>query len=148
MNDNQMTTGMPVNVFAAKLTDYIIDRHPQRIDDTEFINARGLYAAEVFEQCSRAGMNVGESLYEAERSLFQGLHFSPFLTIVDILTEEFDYDERDDELYAFAIQMLAWTDKVFKKYKTGDDFEGTYEYVSLCSELTESINRYINDNGL
>ena len=135
-------------IFEAQLTQYIIENHPDKIGDVSFISERGRMAAHTFETSSVAGMSVDESMREAERTLFHGLLFSPYLLVREVLSGEFDYTDDSPEIDEFALQMLDMTDALIKRYDIGDDFAGTAQETALYEQIKDSINQYLVKNGL
>lgn len=144
----QKTDYLPCDMFVARLTEYIMDHHPHRTDDVSFIRQRADSAARAFEQASLAGESVAESMHQAETVLFSGLLFSPFVMVRDVCIAELGYNEDDDELDAFSLQMLDMLMPLVDSYGPGDDFQGSTRYVDLYKEMTDSINQYLLRNGL
>ena len=52
-------------IFEARLTQYMIQNHPDKIEDVSFISERRRMAAHTFETSSVAGLSVDESMHEA-----------------------------------------------------------------------------------
>jgi hypothetical protein len=102
MNHNQTIPVRRFNAFTARLTIYMIDFHPDRIDEVDFIDQRGQMAADVFHQCSVRGMTVDESMHEAEKALYAGLHFSPYLMLEEIVYNHFRYTDEEEVLGYFS----------------------------------------------
>ena len=148
MNHNQTISVRRFNAFTARLTSYMIDFHPDRIDEVDFIDQRGQMAADVFHQCSVRGMTVDESMHEAEKTLYAGLHFSPYLMLEEIVYNHFRYTDDEDELGEFTMQMLDMVKPLINDYAPGDDFKGTYEYTALYGQIIQNINDYLTSNGL
>lgn len=148
MNQNNFQTNNGFNAFTARLTSYIMDFHPDRIDDTQFINRRGQMAAETFHQCSLAGMNVDECMHEAEKTLYAGLLFSPYLMLEEIVYDHFFYTDDEEETGEFIMQMLDMVKPLIDSYKPDDNFKGSYQYTSLYGQIIQKINDYLSSNGL
>ena len=141
---------IPINhsVFYARLTEYVMIHHPQRIKETDFITERAAAAARVFESSSIAGMSVEEAMAEADHTLFEGLLFSPFQLVREVVITEFDYTENDDELDEFTLQMLDNVQPLIAAHQPDDHFQGSTEYTELYNEIKESINQYLVRNGI
>ena len=136
------------NVFAARLLQYIITHHPERMADTSFIEERASAAARSFETASLAGMTVDEAMREADATLYRGLLFSPFLLVRDILETSVGYTEDDPELDDFALQMLQLVTPVVERYAPDDSFMGSTAYNALRNDMIQSINQYLISNGI
>lgn len=137
-----------MNTFSLRLTGFLMDSHPDRIEDTGFIRERGQQAARTFERCSRQGMTVDEAMQQANEVLYRGLHFSPYLMMTDILAEQFGRDQEDEETAAFALRLLDDTHEIITAYAPDDAFEGSTRYPELYLELTGFIHEYLNDHGI
>ena len=135
-------------IFEARLTQYMIQNHPDKIEDVSFISERSRMAAHTFETSSVAGLSVDESMHEAETTLFHGLLFSPYHLVREVLTGDFDYSDESPELDEFALQMLDMVAPVLQRYDIGDDFAGSPQEMVLYDEIKESINQYLVKNGL
>ena len=120
---------------------------PERLKDEDFINKRDQEASEVYEDAIRRGENREEASADANAVLFEGLYFSKFDTIMDVLTEEFTEELKEEQFRPFAIQMLPICERVFSRYELNDDFAYFSEYNKLYTEITGAIQIYIDENG-
>lgn len=137
-----------LSYFELALTEYITNHHPEKITDKDFIKARAEYAENTFQQVSHEGETVEEAWVKANRVLYQGLVFSPYDEISDIIDEYFPEVEKN-ERHLFIMQMMELNENVSKKYPLEDDsFGGSYEYQQLHNELIGNILIYIEKNGL
>lgn len=142
------TTPLNHNVFTARLAQFIISHHPDRMTDTAFIVERAATAARTFESASISGMTIEQAMEEANRTLFQGLLFSPYLMVQEVVVNEFDYSEDDDELEEFTLQMLENVNPLIAAHRPDDGFEGSSDYSVLYGEIKDSINQYLVHNGI
>ena len=122
--------------------------HPNRIDDEEFINQRAERAAETFESFSKAGASVEESMYETRKVLFEGLHFSPYMFVREIIENEFPNVETDDEIDEFALIMVEHYKHIINAEERHDNFSETEEYKVLYNTMKETINQHLIRNGI
>lgn len=136
------------NVFTARLIQFMMGNHPDRMEDTTFIAERAATAARTFESASMSGMTVDESMAEAERTLFQGLHFSPYLMVQDVLLQHFGYNGDEDELQEFSLQMLEVVRPLIMAHSPDDAFQGSDRYPVLFDQIKDSINQYLVRNGI
>ncbi len=148
MNQTILAQPEPYNAFSVRLTGFMIENHPDRIDDADFIRSRGHQAADTFQQCSIMGMTVGQCMKEAEKVLYHGLQFSPFQLVKSIVEQEFNYTDDDDERGMFIMQMLELCRPLFNAYSLHDGFMGTYDYVVLNDRIIQCITDYLTRNGL
>jgi hypothetical protein len=84
----------------------------------------------------------------ADFILFEGFHFSRFDTVFQVVCREFDTLMADEELRPFAMKMLAVCEPVFMNYALTDDFAYTTDFDLLYTELTGTIQIWIEDHGL
>lgn len=144
---------IPFNAFTVQLMKYIIDNHPDRVDEQEFINQRGEVAANKFAECSRQGMTVDEAMHQANATLYRGLVFSPYHFVRNIILDELDnsaYTEEDTE--RFVMQMLQMTTPTIKAWmereEDPDAFQGSASYPLAYNQIKNLITSYIVNNGL
>lgn len=141
-----------LNAFTLRLTDYIIHNHPDRITDTAFIEQRGQAALTTFAECSRQGMSFEDANHQAAKVLYQGLLFSPYHMIIDILDEEFpNVTLVDTQRGSLLMQMLAFVKPTIARYHNEDNddtFRGSYRYATAYAHTKRMINQFLHDNGL
>ena len=143
---------MTFNAFTLQLTQYISENHPERIEDKEFIRQRGENALAVYVGCSRQGMSVEESTREANEVLYQGLHFSPYRMIADIVETHCSHLPLSEEgRHVLAMTILHMSKDVLAEAytpATADTFEGSYGYHRARTQIKRIMNKYLYDNGL
>lgn len=144
--NNQITEEL--SYYRLTLIDYLRSSFPERLNEEDFINKRDEDASEAYEQAIRNGMTQEEASTEANAVLFEGLYFSKFDTIMDVLTEEFTEELEEDQFRPFAMQMLPVCERVFSKYELNDDFAYSPEYDKLYTEITGAIQIWIEGNGI
>lgn len=136
----------PISAYELRLTDFIIENHPDKIDEVDFIRHKAKEAAMEFEESSKEGRSVQESLEAANRILIEGLKFSPYRTIKQIVEDDFFIEEREKD--EFIMQMLEHTKDLFLQYDTNDYFEGSPDHSKLIFEIIGKIQIYLERNGL
>jgi len=137
-----------LSYFELRLQELLNTSFPERALDTKFINQRSKWAANAYEGAFRAGNSVSQSDQIADYVLFEGLHFSKFDTLFQVICNEFDTRMADEELRLFALKMLPVCEPVFTNYKLTDDFAYAIEFNLLYTELTGTIAIWIEGNGL
>ena len=127
--------------YRLRLETYLKDYHPERLADEAFIYDRSDAAAQAYEDAFRQGYPVLEAGYMATEVLFEGLHFSPYYTLEQIIENEFANVVPPERAADFALRLLQ-SDTIretIEKYEPGDDFDGSPEYDQLYTELTGVI---------
>ena len=139
-----------LSYFRLKLRSYISEHHPERLQDTEFINARADMALTAYCDAVAQGFSHLEAESTASEVLYQGLHFSKYDTLVSVLEDEFE-----KELPAPLPEKLApilLSDKAvqatFDKFGLTDTFATSEQYGRLYTELTGTIVLLIESNNL
>lgn len=157
-----------MSYFRLSLLSYLRESHPEKATDKQFIASRGDTAAEAYSSIIKSGGSHDEAGEVASQILYAGLHFSPYRTIVNILSDEFA-DEIDPALAeGLAIELLPRLSAVIKKYSESreinqarlslseahpvlckytlsDDFADSQEYRLLYTELTGAIQTLLED---
>jgi hypothetical protein len=137
-----------LSYFRLRLQELLNASFPEKMHDAKFIDQRSIWAANAYEGAFRLGNPISQCDYIAEYILFEGLHFSKFDTVFQVVCNEFDTRMADQELRTFALKMLRVCEPVFAHYKLTDDFGSTTEFDLLYTELTGTIAIWIEENGL
>ncbi|MDQ1803061.1 DUF1896 domain-containing protein [Chryseobacterium sp. CKR4-1] len=140
--------GKDLSYFTLRLLELLVSSFPEKVGDTAFVEERSANCASVYEQAFKAGNSHDASLRMAEKVLFEGLHFSRYDTLFKVVCNEFDRLMADEELQPFAMKMLPVCEEVFKGYILTDDFQDHQDYELLYTELTGTIQLWIEDHGL
>ena len=146
MNDKNKTAEF--SYYGLYLLKYLKENHPDRVSDTDFIEARADHAADVYEQ-SRLQGHMPEGAQElAMAALLQGLHFSKYNTIIEVLWNEFADEVPPGDAPAFALTLQPVLEEVFARYPLTDGFAYTSEYDRLYTELTGVVVNYLEEHGI
>lgn len=137
-----------LSYYGLYLLSYLNENHPNLLSDTDFIEERADLATDTFEQARLEGYTLEGSQELAMARLLQGLHFSKFNTIVEILWNEFEHEVSQGDATEFAFKLLPSLERVFSTYSLTDDFAFTKDYNTLYSELTGTILLYIEEYGI
>lgn len=137
-----------ISYYDLRLRELLNTSFPNLASDEEFIKARGDLAAQAYQNAFEAGNDVLECRRIANEALFEGLYYSPFDTVYQVVCNEFDREIPADEARAFALKMFPYCIEVFENYDLHQDFEGTKEYNELYTELTGQIQIWIEENGV
>ena len=144
------TSKKEFSYYRLRLESYLKDYHPERLVDEAFIRARSDAAAQAYEDAFRQGYPVLEAGHVATEVLFEGLHFSPYYTLEQIIENEFTNVVPPERAADFALRLLQ-SDTIretIEKYEPGDDFDGSPEYDQLYTELTGVIVELLEADGV
>ena len=139
-----------LSYYRLRLETYLKDYHPHRLGDERFIAERSDASAKVYEESFLAGATPAEADETALQVLFEGLHFSEFFFIEQILDNEFSA-EVPAELISKLSLLLLKNDVVkatINKHNPDDTFDEKPEYDLLYTELTGTIQLVIENNSL
>lgn len=146
MNKNNKPTEL--SYYGLYLLSYLKENHPDKAGDAAFIEGRADHAAEVFEQSRREGY-LPEGAHElAMAALLEGLRFSKYDTIIEVLWNEFSDEVAQSDAPAVALQLQPSLEGIFSQYPLSDDFAYSPEYEQLYTELTGAILICIEENGI
>jgi hypothetical protein len=137
-----------LSYFQLRLQELLNTSFPEKANDQKFIEQRCSLAASSYEDAFRAGYSIDQCNQISNEVLFEGLHFSRFDTVFQVVYNEFDTIMADEELRPFAIKMFPVCEPMFALYELTDDFAYSYEFDKLYTELTGSIAIWITENGL
>jgi hypothetical protein len=137
------TTQKDLSYYRLRLQEHLNSSFPEKANDQKFIDHRSSWAANAYEGAFRSGNAIDQCKEIANYILFEGLHFSKFDTIFQVICKEFDTLMADEELKPFALKMFAVCEPVFSGYELTDDFVYDYEFDLLYTELTVIIAIWI-----
>lgn len=137
-----------LSYFTLRLQEHINTSFPELSGNKPFIERRSQLASNAYEGAFTAGNPIDNCNEIADYILFEGLHFSKFDTVFKVVCNEFDTLMADEELHYFALRMLPVCEHVFLEYELTDDFDSKPEFELLYTELTGTIQIWIEDNGL
>lgn len=132
-----------------QLKEYLNESYPELSNDQEFLDSRSDLAAQTYEDAIKQGDNHTEAEHYANEVLFANLPFSKMEMVFEVVCEEFNRDIEDEKQRIFAEQMLPVCTPVFEKYDINKkDFEDTDAYMLLYTELTGTIQIWLEENKL
>jgi hypothetical protein len=137
-----------ISCFQLSLEDFLRESHPELLKDGRFILACTDAATEAYEQSIRNGDTPTEAVEQANAILYNGLHFSKYDTIVNILWNEFFNEVPEDDAKEWAVKLLPECEAVFANYPLSDGFAYEPEYELLYTELTGTIALYLESHEL
>lgn len=146
MNDKNQA--IELSYYALYLLKHLKENHPDRATDTDFINTRSDHAADIYEQSRLEGYTPEGAQELAMAALTEGLHFSKYNTVIEVLWNEFEKEVDPGNAPAFALKLLPVLEEVFSRYSLSDDFAYTSEYSRLYTELTGAVVIYLEAYGV
>lgn len=141
-------TPQELSYYGLYLLSYLRENQPNRTADADFIETRANLAAEAFEQARLEGFSPESAQELAIIALMQGLHFSKYNTIIEVLWNEFADEVPQGDAADLALKLQSTLEEVFAKYPLSDDFAYTSEYDALYTELTGAILIHIEAYGI
>ena len=133
MKHNKKNAPAELSYYGLYLLDYLRKYHPDKVSDTPFIAGREEAASETFEKERAAGSTVEAAQEEAMRVLLEGLHFSPYALLLEVVEKE----------------IFPHLKNLFAGYPTTDDtFALSSEHDLLYTELTGAIMLYLEAYGV
>jgi hypothetical protein len=145
MKATNKSTAVELSWFRLSLLSYLRDSHPDKAADKQFITSRGDAAAEAYSNIIKLGGSHDEADEIASQTLYAGLHFSPYRTIVNILWDEFTDETDSAQAEGVAMELMPRLSAVIGKYTLSDDFADSAEYRLLYTELTGAIQTLLED---
>lgn len=143
-----MNSAQDLSYFSLRLQELLKASFPEKADDTEFILQRSALAEQAYENAFKGGNQPSACFAIADNTLFEGLYFSKYDTVFQVVSGEFDTLMADQQLRPFALKMLPVCEPVFASYVLVDDFAYSPEFELLYTELTGTIATWIEDHGL
>lgn len=137
-----------LDYYGLYLLNFLRESHPDKAGDLTFVEGRAQRAAEVYEQRFREGYPTAGAQELAMQSLTEGLHFSKYDTLCDVLENEFEEEIPAGDIPAFARRLLPLLDNVFSIYELTDDFAQSPGYGLLYTELTGAVALYLEAYGI
>ena len=149
MKQNKNIAPAELSYYGLYLLDYLRKYHPDKVIDTEFITGRVEAASETFEKERAAGSTVEAAQEEAMRILLEGLHFSPYALLLEVVENEFADEVEASDREAFCREIFPHLKNLFAGYPTTDDtFALSPEHDLLYTELTGAIMLYLESYGI
>lgn len=121
--------------------------HPQLLSESDFIRERSRLAEEVYQTELRSGSRFETALELAQANLYEGLHFSQYRMVYDILCEDFEEIPSEKRVSA-ALYLLPRCTDIMQKYSLPDyplSDENSYQFKL---EVTGIIQIYIEENDI
>ncbi|NDV57984.1 DUF1896 family protein [Bacteroides sp. 519] len=136
-----------LSYYGLLLLSFLKESHPDKAHDNDFILLRSEFAAESYTNAITNGYSQLSAEEIASSVLYEGLLFSRYDTIRNVLANEFTIvpSERIDSL---AMELLMPCEEVFSEYPIDDSFATSPEYNTLYTELIGFIDLWREENEL
>ena len=145
---NQNNKPAELSYYGLYLLSHLKDNHPDKAHDAAFVESRADRAAEMFEQARREGYPPEGAQEIAMAALLEGLRFSKYDTIIEVLWNEFAEEVAQSDAPAVALRLLPYMEGIFTQYPLSDDFAYSPEYEQLYTELTGAVSISLEENGI
>lgn len=145
---NQNNKPAELSYYGLYLLSYLKENHPDKAHNADFIESRADRAAEMFEQARREGYPPEGAQEIAIAALLEGLRFSKYDTIIEVLWNEFAEEVAQSDAPAVALRLLPYMEGIFTQYPLSDDFAYSPEYEQLYTELTGAVSISLEENGI
>lgn len=103
-----------LSYFQSLLGKYISEHHPELSNDKAFLSSRADEALNVYANAITIGLSDLEAEEAANEVLYNGLHFSKYDTIVEVLWNEFA--ENIPQSLAERLAAILWAIQPFRKH--------------------------------
>ena len=133
-----------LSYYGLSLLSFLLDSHPDLAGNAELIRTRADRAAEAYSQAIRNGASRADADAQAARILYQGLHFSLYNTIVNILWDEFQDLVPEDQARDIARKILPRVAYLKREYDLNDDFGSSPTYERFYTELVGAIQNLLD----
>ena len=145
---NATTQKQDLSYFQLRLQELLNQSYPELAKDTLFITARSDSALEAYTNAIASKYTHLEASHIANEVLFSNLPFSKMDLLFNIVCNEFNRDIKEEELRGFTEKMYSITLPVFDQYHLDKDFEENEMYDALYTELTGTIQLWIDESLL
>ena len=147
-SDNHNTPQRGLSYYDLSLLSFLRESHPDLAENTDFIESRASLASKTYSEAIRSGRTHPEAGEEAAAMLFDGLHFSLYDTLTEVLRKEFADTIPEEEVREAARVMFPFVRGLKEKYDLTDDFASTPEYELLYTEVAGTVRILLERHGL
>ena len=132
-----------LSYYGLSLLSFLLESHPDLAGNAELIRTRA-DRAETYSQAICNGESRSEAEAQATQILYQGLHFSLYNTIVNILWDEFEELVPEDQARDIARKILPRVAYLKREYDLNDDFGSSPAYERFYTELVGTIQNLLD----
>jgi len=136
-----------LSYYGLLLLSYLKESHPPKASDNDFITLRSEWTAEAYADAVANGYSQSSAEEIASSILYEGLLFSRYDTLRNVLINEFTIVPAE-RINTLAMELLAPAEEVFNEYPIDDSFASSPEYPLLYTELVGFIDLWRKENEL
>ncbi|NDV96765.1 DUF1896 family protein [Dysgonomonas sp. 521] len=136
-----------LSYYGLLLLSFLKESHPDKANDQDFIFLRSELAAESYAAAIADGYTQLSAEEIASSILYEGLLFSRYDTIRNVLVNEFTIVP-SERINSLAMELLVPAEEVFSEYPIDDSFANSPEYTLLYTELVGFIDLWREENEL
>ena len=150
MNNKKKNEGRAdFSYYGLYLLDYLTTNKFEQATDEAFIRERADCAAEAYERARLEGYSADGAQELAMKTLTEGLRYSKYAILREIVENEFAGEVPETEREAFTRKLLPLVGNVFSIYDLSDDnFALSPDYDLLYTELTGAVVLYLEEYGV
>ena len=150
MNNKKKNEGQTdFSYYGLYLLDYLRKNKFEQASDNAFIRERANRAAETYERARLEGTTSAGAQELAMNTLLEGLHYSKYAILREVVENEFADEVPETEREYFTQKLLPLVKNVFSIYDLSDDnFALSSDYDLLYTELTGAVVLYIEEYGV
>ena len=150
MNNKKKNEGQTdFSYYGLYLLDYLRTNRFEQATDEAFIRERADRAAGTYERAMLEGYPAAGAQELAMRTLLEGLRYSKYAILREVVENEFAGEVPESERESFLQRLLPLVGNVFSIYDLSDDnFALSPEHDLLYTELTGAVVLYIDEYGV
>ena len=150
MNNKKKNEGQTdFSYYGLYLLDYLRTNKFEQATDEAFIRERADRAAGTYERAMLEGYPASGAQELAMRTLLEGLRYSKYAILREVVENEFAGEVQESERESFLQRLLPLVGNVFSVYDlSDDDFALSPDYDLLYTELTGAVVLYIDEYGV
>ena len=150
MNNKKKNEGQTdFSYYGLYLLDYLRTNKFEQATDEAFIRERADRAAGTYEWAMLEGYPAAGAQELAMRTLTEGLRYSKYAILREVVENEFADDVPEAKRESFTRKLLPLVGNVFSIYDLSDDnFALSPDYDLLYTELTGAVVLYIEEYGV
>ena len=150
MNNKKKNEGLTdFSYYGLYLLDYLRTNQFEQATDEAFIRERADSAAGTYERARLEGYPADGAQELAMRTLLEGLRYSKYAILREVVENEFSDDVPEAKRESFTRKLLPLVGNVFSIYDLSDNnFALSSDYDLLYTELTGAVVLYIEEYGV
>ncbi len=138
-----------LSYYGLYLLNYLQANKFEQAADAAFVQYRADEAAAVYERARLEGYPADGAHELAMNTLVEGLHYSKYNILREVVESEFYTEIPEGKRDAFTMKLLPLVDNVFSIYNLSDEhFAYSSERDLLHSELTGAVILYLEAYGI